>query len=108
MEEIIKDFNNINISSEVINLINSDIESMAYHYIANFTTNDLHVDFSPNLIYETCNNNEIDREILEIIHKKGENMLSNKIKSIYPNCTINTNDISSYIEYYISLFESCS
>ena len=107
MESLIADFNNLEVCQHAMNIITQDIEYMACHYIGCQSGN-THVEFMPNLMYETHNIDAdvLNNQILKKIKEKGEHLLIKRIKILSPECVIDNTDVSSIIDYYISLFES--
>ena len=104
MDELIKAFNSLGVSTEVMSLINADLSSMANHYIAHFKS-DRMPDFAPNPICDYGDCEEINKGILEYIDTKGEKALIEKILSIDNKIYIDQFEIQTYINYYVSLIE---
>ena len=103
MDDLIASFNSLGVSSDVILLINNDMHSMALHYIQG--NKETLPEYSPNLIYDYNDNDELNQEILSYINKNGEAALVDAIFSINKSTFIDSNDISTYITYYVSLLE---
>mgnify|MGYP001290833173 CR=1 FL=1 len=104
MDDLIASFNLLGVSNDVKKVIESDILAMANHYISCYTTSEM-PHFSPNPICDYGDVEALNRGILEYITKKGEGALIEKIKSIQPLIQISYFDISTYINYYVSLIE---
>ena len=105
MDDLIASFNSLGVSSDVTKVIDSDISAMADHYISFHNTSCEMPSFSPNPICDYGDTEELNRSILNYIHKKGEGALIEKILSINPCIYVDPFDISTYINYYISLIE---
>lgn len=103
MDELTALFGSLGISSEVISIVNEDMIAMARHYI---TQIDSHIEFSPNPICDYIDNASLNRQILEHINLKGEQLLAEKIRELAPHAHITEIDLSSYITYYVSLLET--
>lgn len=103
MDELTALFGSLGISSEVISIVNEDMIAMARHYI---TQIDSHIEFSPNPICDYIDNASLNRQILEHINMKGEQLLAEKIRELAPHAHITEIDLSSYITYYVSLLET--
>ena len=104
MDDLLQAFGKLGVSTEVTDLVNSDITSMAEHYI---TTNqsDTLPTFSPNPICDYGDSAELNQGILQYVNAKGEAALVEKILHLKPNTYIDPLDISTYINYYVSIIE---
>lgn len=106
MDDLIAAFNTLGVSDEVIGLVNADISSMANHYLTQHKTDPYSVpEFSPNPICDYSENPQLNQQILSYVNQKGEMALIEKILAIDPNAQIDPFDISTYINYYVSLVE---
>ena len=104
MDELSALFGSLGISSEVISIVNEDMIAMARHYI---TQIDSQIEFSPNPICDYIDNDSLNRQILEHINLKGEQLLAEKIRELGGAYThITEIDLNSYITYYVSLLEA--
>ena len=105
MDDLISAFTSLGVSTHITQVINSDMADMANHYIAQHQNPQSMPTFSPNPVCDYGDTKEINRGILEYINKKGEGALIEKILSINPGIHIDPFDISTYINYYVSLIE---
>lgn len=103
MDELVALFGSLGISSEVISIVNEDMIAMAHHFVAHA---DSHIEFSPNPICDYIDNASLNRQILEHINMKGEQLLDEKIRELAPHVHITEIDLNSYITYYVSLLET--
>lgn len=103
MDELSALFGSLGISSEVISIVNEDMIAMARHFVEHV---DSHIEFSPNPICDYIDNDSLNRQILEHINLKGEELLAEKIRELAPHSHITEIDLNSYITYYVSLLES--
>lgn len=104
MDELVALFGSLGISSEVISIVNEDMIAMARHFVDSHV--DSHIEFSPNPICDYIDNASLNRQILEHINMKGEQLLAEKIRELAPHAHITEIDLSSYITYYVSLLET--
>ncbi len=103
MDELTALFGSLGISTEVISIVNEDMIAMARHYITHV---DSQIEFSPNPICDYIDNDSLNRQILEHINLKGEQLLAEKIRELAPHAHITEIDLNSYITYYVSLLEA--
>ena len=105
MDDLIASFTTLGVSTDVTQVISLDIADMANHYIAHHESPGSMPTFSPNPVCDYGDTMDINRGILEYINKKGEGALIEKILSMNPGIHIDPFDISTYINYYVSLIE---
>jgi hypothetical protein len=103
MDDLANLFSSIGISTNVLDIINQDMNAMAQHYIQQSNS---HIEFSPNPICEYTDNDLLNTQILQYINTKGEKLLKEKILSLSPSTIIIDIDLNTYITYYVSLLES--
>lgn len=105
MDDLIASFISLGVSRDVTLIIDSDIDSMARHYVECYNTSCEMPTFSPNPVCDYGDMEELNRGILDYINKKGECALIEKILSINPNIMVDPFDICTYINYYVSIIE---
>lgn len=108
MEELTNLFSSMGVSTNVLDIINQDLNAMAQHYIqqSNSPIEFAPIEFSPNPICEYTDNDCLNRQILQYINTKGEKLLKEKILSLSPSTIITEIDLNTYITYYVSLLET--
>jgi hypothetical protein len=103
MEELTNLFSSMGVSTNVLDIINQDLNAMAQHYIQQSNSP---IEFSPNPICEYTDNDCLNKQILQYINTKGEKLLKEKILSLSPSTIITEIDLNTYITYYVSLLET--
>ena len=104
MDELTQLFSSMGVSTNVLDIVNQDMTAMAQHYIQQDSNS--HIDFSPNPICDYTDNDSLNKQILQHINLKGENLLREKILYLSPYSNISDIDLNTYITYYVSLLET--
>ena len=111
MDELTQLFSSMGVSTNVLDIVNQDMTAMAQHYIHQDSKPtgaepNSHIDFSPNPICDYTDNDSLNKQILQHINLKGENLLREKILYLSPSSHISDIDLNTYITYYVSLLET--